>query len=177
LQPPISIEQFLTLTEVNFLSEMTLPRRSLYPAQARRRDSLAADEVPLAEFFTGHAVHAPQLQLYTHAARDIAQWIAHSKENLAQAEAEAARVPPSLFREFVDADEDVKEELLHQLRLIRANCREHAKGQWYDWRTQWTDSLLETANEAFGQLTQACTLSPFASAFLAAAALTQAASM
>jgi hypothetical protein len=103
------------MTDINFLGDMTLPRRSMYPTQnksSRRRSSIALEDIPLADYYVGLTVSVPQLELYTHVAKDITLWIAHSKEIYQQAEEEAARVPPSLFREFLEADDEVKEDLL-----------------------------------------------------------------
>ena len=58
------------------------------------------------------AVDAPQLELYSHVATDLQRWIEHSKEIYHQAEEEAAKVTPMLFREYPMADEQTQAELL-----------------------------------------------------------------
>lgn len=40
----------------------------------------------------------------------------------------------------------------HQLKIIKANCVGGAKSQWYDWKSEWVDRLLESAEETFGGL-------------------------
>lgn len=57
-------------------------------------------------------IDVPQLELYSWVASDLQQWIERSKDNFKQAEEEAALVTPGLFREFSQANEEGREELL-----------------------------------------------------------------
>jgi kinetochore protein Spc7/SPC105 len=104
------------LTGIRFLDELSAPRRStILPSQlqyAQRRASLQTKEATLADYAIAMAVDAPQLELYSHVAADLQRWIEHSKEIYHQAEEEAAKVTPMLFREYSMADEQTQAELL-----------------------------------------------------------------
>jgi kinetochore protein Spc7/SPC105 len=104
------------MTGIRFLDELSAPRRStILPSQlqsAQRRASLQTVETTLADYVVAMAIDAPQLELYSHVAADLQRWIEHSKEIYRQAEEEAAKVTPMLFREYSTADEQTQVELL-----------------------------------------------------------------
>jgi kinetochore protein Spc7/SPC105 len=104
------------MTGIRFLDELSAPRRStILPSQlqsAQRRASLQTKEATLADYAIAMAVDAPQLELYSHVAADLQRWIEHSKEIYHQAEEEATKVTPMLFREYSMADEQTQAELL-----------------------------------------------------------------
>ncbi|KAI0308028.1 Spc7 kinetochore protein-domain-containing protein [Multifurca ochricompacta] len=156
--PPISIEQFFNMTSIRFLDELSAPRRStILPSQlqsAQRRASLQTNDITLADYVVAMAIDAPQLELYSHVAADLQRWIEHSREIYRQAEEEAAKVTPMLFREYSTADEQTRTELLQQLKLIKANNHAAARSQWYDWRLQWVEQLYAIANQGFAELEQ-----------------------
>ena len=47
------------------------------------------------------------------------------------------------------AGEEGQAELLHQLKLIKANTHGNAKGEWYDWKLQWIEQLYGKAEKGF----------------------------
>jgi kinetochore protein Spc7/SPC105 len=104
------------MTGIRFLDELSAPRRStILPSQlqsSQRRTSLQTTETTLADYVVAMAIDAPQLELYSHVAADLQRWIEHSKEIYRQAEEEAAKVTPMLFREYSTADEQMQVELL-----------------------------------------------------------------
>lgn len=99
---------------------MPRPRRSTVgPGQlrprARRRSSAAEDlgastseedPIPLAEFSVAMAVDMPRIDLYTAIARDLNAYIQECKKIYKEAEEEALKDTPSLFREFASVDEN-----------------------------------------------------------------------
>ncbi|KAI0257325.1 Spc7 kinetochore protein-domain-containing protein [Lactifluus subvellereus] len=144
--PPISIEQFFNMTGIRFLDELSAPRRStILPSQlqsTQRRASSQTAETTMADYVVAMAIDAPQLELYSH------------QRNYCQAEEEATKVTPMLFREYSVADEQTQAELLQQLKLIKANNHATARSQWYDWRLQWVEQLYDIANQGFAELEQ-----------------------
>lgn len=103
------------------MEEITAPRRSIvHPSQLRpsRRHSFNAsqtdegDDVPLAEFVNALAIDLPQIELYSTVASELSAWIEESRKICKQADEEAIKVTPGLFREFADADESEREFLL-----------------------------------------------------------------
>ncbi|KAI0961141.1 hypothetical protein AcV7_000323 [Taiwanofungus camphoratus] len=163
--PPISIEQFFTMTGIRFMDELTMPKprqSTVAPIQlrsrARRRSStdsgtdVEEESIPLAEFSVAMAVEVPRLELYTAVTNDLTAWIEDSKNICLQAERETEKVTPELFRDFVAADDSEKSLLLHQLKLIKANNYGTAKSQWYDWKTDWVERLYGRAEYEFANL-------------------------
>ncbi|KAI0768622.1 Spc7 kinetochore protein-domain-containing protein [Trametes elegans] len=176
--PAISIEQFFQMTGIRFMDELTMPksrRSTVLPGQlrprARRRSSTTRDlngsaagmgeshvggedeeAIPLAEFAVAMAVDMPRLDLYGAVARDLNAYIQECKKIYREAEEEAMKVTPSLFREFASVDEAEQAMLIHQLKLIKANNIGTAKSQWYDWKLQWVEQLYETAAQGFTNL-------------------------
>lgn len=114
------------MTGIRFLDELSAPRRlTILPSQlqsAQRRASLQT-ETTLAGYAIAMAVDAPQLELYSHVAADLQRWIEHSKEIYRQAEGEATKVTPMLFREYSIADEQTQAELLVPLPSSRTVSR------------------------------------------------------
>ncbi|KAL4246771.1 hypothetical protein ABKN59_009315 [Abortiporus biennis] len=157
--PPISIEQFFEMTGIRFMDEITAPRRStihpghLKPSRRRSLNTSQSDEVdspiPLAEFFTALSIEVPQLELYSTIAGDLNAWIEESKKICKEADEEAIKMTPGLFREFAYVDDSEKEVLLHQLKLIKANNHGTARSQWYDWKKEWVEQLQGSAETAF----------------------------
>jgi kinetochore protein Spc7/SPC105 len=106
------------MTGIRFLDELSAPPPStILPSQ--RRGSLRTTEATLADYVVAMAIDAPQLELYSHVAADLQRWIEHSKEIYRQAEEEAAKVTPMLFREYAIADEEMQAELLVPLLLCQ----------------------------------------------------------
>ena len=138
MQPTISIEQFFQMTGIRFMDELTMPRprrSTVGPGQlrprARRRSSAtedlgasAADEdpIPLSEFAIAMAVDMPRLDLYTAIARDLTAYIQECKKIYKEAEEEALKDTPSLFREFASVDESEQAMLIvRRLRALRVH--------------------------------------------------------
>ncbi|CDO75877.1 hypothetical protein BN946_scf184672.g10 [Trametes cinnabarina] len=172
--PAISIEQFFQMTGIRFMDELTMPkprRSTVLPGQlrprARRRSSTATHDlavssgsamgegeeaIPLAEFAVSMAVDMPRLDLYAAVTRDLTAYIQECKKIYREAEEEALKVTPSLFKEFASVDETEQSMLIHQLKLIKANNIGTAKSQWYDWKLQWVEQLYESAAQGFSNL-------------------------
>ncbi|RPD81656.1 hypothetical protein L226DRAFT_555808 [Lentinus tigrinus ALCF2SS1-7] len=167
-EPAISIEQFFQMTGIRFMDELTMPRprrSTVGPGQlrprARRRSSAAEDlgastaeeePIPLSEFAIAMAVDMPRIDLYTAITRDLTAYIAECRKIYKEAEEEAVKDTPSLFREFASVDESEQAMLIHQLKLIKANNIGTAKSQWYDWKLQWVEQLYQSASQGFTNL-------------------------
>ncbi|KAG5220502.1 Spc7 kinetochore protein-domain-containing protein [Salix suchowensis] len=147
--PDDNLVKFFQLTGIKFMEELTAPRRSM--SQPGRPERQTAD-IPLAEYAIATTVDLPQLSLYTRVASDLDAWMKKSKVVMQETEEEAAKVVPELFAEYLSADEEGKDQLRHQLNLIRTNVREMAKGEWYNWKLQWIEGLKEIASSGLKDL-------------------------
>ena len=107
------------MTGIRFLDELAAPRRStIHQLQSTHQASQRAGTT-LTDYVVAMAVDAPQLELYSHVADDLRRWIEHSKEIYRQAEEEAEKVTPMLFREYSTADGQTQVELLVSLLSFR----------------------------------------------------------
>jgi len=152
--PQISIAQFFEMTGIRFMDEIAAPRRSTVHSSTlrpSRRQSMES-EIPLSEYVVAMAVDVPQLELYTHVSKDLQVWIERIKGIYKEAEDEALKMTPELFQEFVLADEEGQNELLHQLKLIKVHKHAQAKSEWYDWKMQWVEQLYQKADQGFRDL-------------------------
>jgi hypothetical protein len=158
----ISIAQFFEMTGIRFMDEIAAPRRSIVHSSALRpsRRQSAESEIPLSEYVVAMAVDVPQLELYTHVSKDLQVWIERIKGIYKEAEEEALKMTPELFQEFVLADEEGQNELLHQLKLIKVNKHAQAKSEWYDWKMQWVEQLYQKADQGFRDLEAVRLVSP-----------------
>ena len=69
-------------------------------------ESVAEEEpIPLAEFAIAMAVDMPRIDLYTAVTRDLTAYVQECKKIYKEAEEEALKDTPSLFREFASVDE------------------------------------------------------------------------
>ena len=109
------------MTNIRFMDEITAPRRSMIQpglGLRNRRRSLTSshseetEHIPLAEFMVAMAVDVPQLELYHDLAGQLSAWVEESKRICGQAEEDVLKVTPALFREFSEADELEKQDLL-----------------------------------------------------------------
>ena len=137
-QPAISIEQFFQMTGIRFMDELTMPRprrSTVGPGQlrprARRRSSAPEDlatsgaeedPIPLSEFAIAMAVDMPRIDLYTAVARDLTAYIQECKKIYREAEAEALKDTPSLFREFALVDESEQAMLIVRTQPLLSVC-------------------------------------------------------
>lgn len=120
-EPPISIDQFFTMTGIKFMDELTAPRRSIHPHTGSRQVRNPAD-IPLSEYYLAMGIDVPQLGLFTRVSKDLQGWMIRSKADFAQAEEEAAKITPELFAEFMRADEEGQAELLVCIRHRAQTC-------------------------------------------------------
>lgn len=70
------------------------------------------DEPSLLDFIIALNIDVPQLELYSWVAKDLQTTIEQSKDKFQQAEEEAAKMTPELFREFLQANEEGRADLL-----------------------------------------------------------------
>ena len=103
------------MTGMRFMDEITAPLRSTHPSQMKRPPQnrrISAGEIPLAEYIIASGVDLPRLKLFTRVSQDLQNWVDESKIIYKQAEDEAAKLTPELFREYSQADEEGRDQLL-----------------------------------------------------------------
>lgn len=130
-KPAISIDDFFTMTGVKF-HEHTVPRRStIHPSQLNggrgKKWSASFNSVftltkscvlesniqsSMADFLKASIIHIPQHELYHFVIRDLQVFIDNIKRIYIEAEDEVSKVTPILFKEFAQADEEGREQLL-----------------------------------------------------------------
>ena len=64
-------------------------------------------------------VDMPQLELFSWVAKDLQTWIEQSKRKFHYAEEEAAKMTPGLFREYSQANDEGRIQLLVRVSYLR----------------------------------------------------------
>lgn len=102
------------MTGIKFMDELAAPRRStILPSMLSGPTfSESVDDVALADFVVSMSIDLPQWMLHAVAVKDLQNMIDAMKEHHRHAEEEVEKDVPALFREFAEAEPDLKEELL-----------------------------------------------------------------
>ncbi|GJJ09533.1 hypothetical protein Clacol_003756 [Clathrus columnatus] len=145
---PISIDQFLTMTSIHFMDDLTCPRRStIHPSQMKRQTSIegSGESSPLSSYVIGMAIHVAQLETMIWISNDIKTAIDKYKAQYQQTEDDIAKDIPLLFCEYFAASEEDREPILYVLKLIKTHTISSAKANWYEWKRGWIQGLQTNA--------------------------------
>ncbi|KAI5809861.1 Spc7 kinetochore protein-domain-containing protein [Peziza echinospora] len=161
--PRITMQQFLDMTSISFLDNITYTkRRQTFAPGARRaiipkpsalfkkgakdgvvepEQSLDMDEdedreSKLGDWITAGAATVVVYELFFKSCRELKQYIHAGKTQMAQLEAKINRQNPRLFREYMDNPVDVKLIMDTQFKSIKTHARLRAKKEWYHWRME-----------------------------------------
>lgn len=137
----ISLQQFLTMTNVHFIELSTTKRRQTLvqpPGDSAAADSL--DDTTKA-VFSAAATTLPLLELYQHATKELKTYISSGRKIIRAIEAETLADQPAVFKKYVDARPEQKSIMDNQFRNAKTNARLQSKTGWYSWRSQLVDGL------------------------------------
>ncbi|KAF8499454.1 Spc7 kinetochore protein-domain-containing protein [Gautieria morchelliformis] len=140
------------MTGIRFMDDMTCPRRStVHPSQLQRRES-NDKAYSLSDYAVAMTVDVSQLETISWIVNDIRSAIDKYKAQYRETEEDAAKDIPFLFREYVTASEEDREQILYVLKLIKAHTILSAKASWYEWKRGWVQGLLTNAERALDNL-------------------------
>ncbi|KIJ45653.1 hypothetical protein M422DRAFT_166538 [Sphaerobolus stellatus SS14] len=134
------------------MDDLTCPRRStVHPSMMQRRDS-AEESYPLSAYAVAMSVDLAQLETMSWISNDIRSAIEKYKAQYRETEEDASKDIPLLFREYITASEEVRDEILYVLKHIKANTILSAKGSWYEWKCGWVKDLQQNAERTLENL-------------------------
>jgi hypothetical protein len=114
----MTLTEFYKEADIRFFDHVTVPRRSLAPTSSaprtRRRSSTGGAGAPvlgLAEAYLATAVHVPALEVLGAAARQAQDRVDALGAEFTQAEADARRMPPTVFDDWELGTEEDRQEL------------------------------------------------------------------
>lgn len=141
-EPKISLQEFLSKTNIHFIELSTTKRRHTMAQSLPNRESQeGVHRNTLEETFVAAATTLPLLELYQHSTRELKSYISTGRKIVRSIEAETLAEQPPLFREYFDARPDVKLVMDNQFRNGKANARLQSREGWYQWRAQLVDGL------------------------------------
>jgi hypothetical protein len=119
----VSVDEFIAMTGITFMNDMIVPRRSsIHPSRLRRRssggDDTGSSQTPtpsMAEYYVAMAVHVPALEVYAKVAKSLQAWVDASKLEMERTNAEARKVPPNFFQEYMEAEPEDQKYLIVSL--------------------------------------------------------------
>lgn len=137
----ISLQQFLTMTNIHFIELSTTKRRhTVAPTSDDFQSAIDADNTSKAIFIAA-ATTLPLLELYQHASRELKSSISSGRKIIRAIESEILADQPAIFKKYVDARPDQKAIMDNQFRNAKTNARLQSKEGWYSWRGQLVDGL------------------------------------
>lgn len=144
--PNISLTEFLKMITIDFMDELflnsTRNQRQHYQEMSLVQSTDADKDPMLVDYATAMA-KIPTLELYNFSFQEMRKNIREARELYAQIDAETLEESPLLFREFIEAEPDLKSAMISQFKLIKNYARLQARGVWYDWRLQLTHGLKQ----------------------------------
>lgn len=127
---PITLTEFLAMTNITFMDNLTTTkRRETFVLPPNLLNSAT-----LFDYVKAAAITVPMLELYQFCCKELKKYIADGKEVVEAIDRDTAAENPLLFREYLEAPDDLREIMDHQFRLIKTHSRLTAKDTWYDWR-------------------------------------------
>lgn len=137
----ISLQQFLTMTNVHFIELSTTKRRHTIAQPQGDTDVGSNTDDTSKAVFTAAATTLPLLELYQHATKELKSYISSGRKIIRAIEAETLADQPAIFKKYVDARPEHKAIMDNQFRNAKTNARLQSKEGWYSWRSQLVDGL------------------------------------
>lgn len=143
--PKISLQDFLNMTNIQFMELSTTKRRHTMAPGGPLKYSQESSST--SSCFAAAATTLPLLELYQHATRELKSYISSGRKIIRTIEQETLEEQPALFREYINARPDVKMVMDNQFRNGKANARLQSKEGWYAWRRQLVQGLHAGLND------------------------------
>ncbi|KAK9383882.1 Spc7 kinetochore protein-domain-containing protein [Kockiozyma suomiensis] len=145
---PLSLNEFLRMTSVQFLEGLNTKRRNTTFMQSRE----LITEQSFADTVLSRHLHCPMLELYEFSCRELRKNIQEGNELFDRLEAETLEENPSLFRQYLSASIDGQVSFCAQFKVIKNFARLQSKGVWYEWRSKLLDGVLNSLTKNLAAL-------------------------
>ncbi|KAK2767603.1 hypothetical protein FQN54_003761 [Arachnomyces sp. PD_36] len=142
---PIHLQQFLEMTNIHFMELTTTKRRHTMlmgsGKKPRRKSGEGKGEASLEDCVAAGFCTVPMLELYQHSCRELKSYISEGRSILRSIESETYAENPPLFREYVNAQPDIRLLMDNQFRNVKTHARLLSKSMWYEWRMKLIEGL------------------------------------
>ncbi|KAK9365132.1 Spc7 kinetochore protein-domain-containing protein [Lipomyces kononenkoae] len=149
---PISLNEFLRMTSIQFLEGLNTKRRNttfLQPSEALSEPSLSATVL-------SRQLHCPMLELFEFSCRELRKNIEEGKELFDKLEVSTTEQNPEIFRQYVCSSLDGQAAFCAQFKFIKSYARLQSKGVWYKWRSKLLDGIMSSLNKNANSLKTDC---------------------
>ncbi|KAK9371976.1 Spc7 kinetochore protein-domain-containing protein [Lipomyces chichibuensis] len=137
---PISLNEFLRMTSIQFLEGLNTKRRNTTFLQP----SEVLSELTLSATVLSRQLHCPMLELFEFSCRELRKNIEEGKDLLERLEMSIMEENPELFRQYVCSSLDGQAAFCAQLKIIKSYARLQSKGVWYKWRSKLLDGVMSS---------------------------------
>jgi kinetochore protein Spc7/SPC105 len=153
----ISLQDFLTMTNIRFMDLTTTKRRATgHPGADGGFASAFNPETEETEANFENSVAAavgivPMLSMYQHSCHEMKSYISSGRTEVRDLETAAYQTQPPLFHEYASAPAGEKTIMDAQFKNLKTNARLQSKAGWHGWRSQLLSDLksglLQTGQE------------------------------
>jgi kinetochore protein Spc7/SPC105 len=153
----ISLQDFLTMTNIRFMDLTTTKRRATgHPGADGGFASAFNPETEETEANFENSVAAavgivPMLSMYQHSCHEMKSYISSGRTEVRDLETAAYQTQPPLFHEYASAPAGEKTIMDAQFKNLKTNARLQSKAGWHAWRSQLLSDLksglLQTGQE------------------------------
>ncbi|KAK9328367.1 Spc7 kinetochore protein-domain-containing protein [Lipomyces starkeyi] len=137
---PISLNEFLRMTSIQFLEGLNTKRRNttfLQPSETLLEPTLSVTVL-------SRQLHCPMLELFEFSCRELRKNIEEGKDLLERLETSIMEENPELFRQYVCSSLDGQAAFCAQFKVIKSYARLQSKGVWYKWRSKLLDGIMSS---------------------------------
>ncbi|KAK9389544.1 Spc7 kinetochore protein-domain-containing protein [Lipomyces mesembrius] len=137
---PMSLNEFLRMTSIQFLEGLNTKRRNTTFLQP----SAALSEPTLSATVLSRQLHCPLLELFEFSCRELRKNIEEGKDLFDRLETSIMEENPGLFRQYVCSSLDGQAAFCAQFKVIKSYARLQSKGVWYKWRSKLLDGIMNS---------------------------------
>ncbi|EPX71996.1 kinetochore protein Spc7 [Schizosaccharomyces octosporus yFS286] len=141
--PALTIDEFLSMTEIEFLDNIT---------SSKRRETIISgpaesQQLTTAQLLESYYLQFPILELYRFSCQKLEEYIIEGKDFVTKMAEVAHKNNPLLFYEYRKASSEMKALMNSQFRIIKTFSRLQAQGYWYEWREALMQGIKQELDE------------------------------
>ncbi|EPY49833.1 kinetochore protein Spc7 [Schizosaccharomyces cryophilus OY26] len=141
--PALTLEEFLNMTEIEFLDNITSSKRR----ETIVSGSAESPQLTTAQLLESYYLQFPILELYKFSCQKLEEYIIEGKDFVTKMAEDAYQNNPLLFYEYRKASSEMKALMNSQFRIIKTFSRLQAQGYWYEWREALLLGIKQELNE------------------------------
>ncbi|WBW75587.1 NMS complex subunit, Spc105/KNL-1 family member, blinkin, Spc7 [Schizosaccharomyces osmophilus] len=141
--PALTLDEFLDMTEIEFLDNITSSKRR----ETIISGPLESPQLTTAQLLESYYLQFPILELYRFSCQKLEEYIIEGKDFVAKMAEDAYKNNPLLFYEYRKASSEMKALMNSQFRIIKTFSRLQAQGYWYEWREALMQGIKQELNE------------------------------